>query len=52
VDSSYLFVSDGKLASGDLIVLGEGEELLHSITLRNRCGKLDIGLGILMSRLS
>jgi hypothetical protein len=52
INSSYLFVSDGKLAGGDLVVLGEGVQLLYSITLGNRCGKLDIGLGILMSRLS
>jgi hypothetical protein len=48
---TYLLVSDGELASGNLVILSKGVQVLHRLTLRNRCCELDVGLGVLVSRL-
>jgi hypothetical protein len=48
---TYLLISNGELASGNFVVLSKRVQALHSLALRNRCGKLDVGLGVFVSRL-
>jgi hypothetical protein len=48
---TYLLISNGELASGNFVVLSKRVQALHSLALRNRCGKLDVGLGVFVSRI-
>jgi hypothetical protein len=47
----FLLISNGELASGNFVVLSKRVQALHSLALRNRCGKLDVGLGVFVSRI-
>lgn len=47
----YLFITNRKLASRNLIGIGKGLQLLNGLGLRDGNGKLDIGLGVLVARL-
>jgi hypothetical protein len=47
----FLLISNGELASGNFVVLSKRVQALHSLALRNRCGKLDVDLGVFVSRI-
>lgn len=52
VDWPYLFVANGELPGGDLVLTGKLLHLLDRVALQDRDGKLDVRLGVLVPGLS
>lgn len=48
---AHLFVANGKFASGNLVILCKSLQFLDRIALKDGNGKLDVGLGVFVSRL-